>query len=423
MRLTTKGRYGMRLVLDIAQHEGGGPVSINEISQRQGVSAKYLERLVGDLRRAGFVRSQRGRDGGHVLAMSPESITVGAIVRALEGESFLLACCKNRHTCPRSGACLTRAIWIAADQAMYEKLNSVSVRNILDDARKCVANRDGVSASFFTGGGAAPQQRANLRSRDAGSVCPAPQFSGLGPDPMAEAEATAPPTRVAPARPLAAAPAPRETVAATTAPPLAALSAASASPLAASTQQTPGQTPGLTPGQTRVRRMARRVLLRRQAALHASAEAESEAELHAAGDPAQATPATMPTPRHRTVLVVAQEELLARMQAVLGQAGYEVLGATDGPSALALFAEQRPDLLAVDLFLPGSWGPRLCGELARQEGGSPPVLVLSGVPDMHLALRGAVATLPRDADAQALLAVVSLTLAQNVTPDPDLEAP
>lgn len=420
MRLTTKGRYGMRLVLDIAQHEGGGPVSINEISQRQGVSAKYLERLVGDLRRAGFVRSQRGRDGGHVLAMSPESITVGAIVRALEGESFLLACCKNRHTCPRSGACLTRAIWIAADQAMYEKLNSVSVRNILDDARKCVANRDGVSASFFTGGGAAPQPRANLRSRDAGSVCPAPQLSGLGPRPMAEAEAPAPPAPVAAAKPLAAGPAPPSA-----APPSSALSAASAPPQASSAQASSAQ---LTPGQTRVRRMARRVLLRRQAALHTPVEADGEAELNAAEEhtrpTAQAASLADPTARHRKVLVVAQEEgLLARMREALGQAGYEVFAVTDGPSALALCAEERPDLLAVDLFLPGSWGPRLCGELARQEGGSPPVLVLSGVPDMHLALRGAVATLPRDADAQTLLAAVALALTQNVAQSPDSEAP
>lgn len=421
MRLTTKGRYGMRLVLDIAQHEGGGPVSINEISQRQGVSAKYLERLVGDLRRAGFVRSQRGRDGGHVLAMSPESITVGAIVRALEGESFLLACCKNRHTCPRSGACLTRAIWIAADQAMYEKLNSVSVRNILDDARKCVANRDGVSASFFTGGGSAPQPRANLRSRDAGSVCPAPQITGSSPRPMAEVEATAPARPPAAAKPVTVEPAAREAAAATTA----ALSAASApaqvSPAQASSTQ-------LTPGQTRVRRMARRVLLRRQAALHTPVEAGGEAELNAAGEPmrptAQAASLADPTARHRKVLVVAQEEgLLARMREALGQAGYEVLAVTDGPSALALCTEERPDLLAVDLFLPGSWGPRLCGELARQEGGSPPVLVLSGVPDMHLALRGAVATLPRDADAQTLLAAVAMALTQSVTPEQDIEAP
>jgi len=104
MRLTTKGRYGMRLVLDIAQHEKYGPVSMAETSLRQDISAKYLERLVGELQRAGIV-SLRGREGGHLLAVPPEQITVGAIVRVLEGESAQLTCSHNRLSCPRSVHC------------------------------------------------------------------------------------------------------------------------------------------------------------------------------------------------------------------------------------------------------------------------------------------------------------------------------
>lgn len=142
MRLTTKGRYGMRLVIDIAQHERWGPVSMAETSLRQDISAKYLERLVGELQRAGLLRSIRGREGGHMLALPPEKITVGDVVRVLEGESAQLACSNNRLACPRSVNCLTRAIWVAADQAMFEKLDSVTVRDILEDGQNCLAKKE-----------------------------------------------------------------------------------------------------------------------------------------------------------------------------------------------------------------------------------------------------------------------------------------
>jgi Rrf2 family protein len=142
MRLTTKGRYGMRLVLDIAQHHDAGPVSMSEVSLRQDISLKYLERLVGELQRAGIVKSMRGRVGGHVLALPPERITVGDVVRALEGESSSLPCGNNRLACPRSVHCLTRTIWVAADQAMFEKLDSVTVKDILEDGQNCMAKKE-----------------------------------------------------------------------------------------------------------------------------------------------------------------------------------------------------------------------------------------------------------------------------------------
>jgi Rrf2 family protein len=142
MRLTTKGRYGMRLVIDIAQHGGSGPVSMSEVSLRQDISLKYLERLVGELQRAGIIKSMRGRVGGHVLAVPPDRITVGDVVRALEGESSDLPCGNNRLACPRSVHCLTRAIWVAAGQAMFEKLDSVTVQDILDDGQNCMAKKE-----------------------------------------------------------------------------------------------------------------------------------------------------------------------------------------------------------------------------------------------------------------------------------------
>ena len=155
MRLTTKGRYGMRLVLDIAQHGSEGPVSMSEVSLRQDISLKYLERLVGELQRVGIVKSMRGRVGGHVLALPPERITVGDVVRALEGESADLPCGNNRLACPRSVHCLTRAIWVAADQAMFEKLDSVTVKDIQADQpkrRKTVPSRVFLHSAHQQGG-------------------------------------------------------------------------------------------------------------------------------------------------------------------------------------------------------------------------------------------------------------------------------
>jgi rrf2 family protein (putative transcriptional regulator) len=388
MRLTTKGRYGMRLVLDIAQHEGEGPVSINEISQRQNVSAKYLERLVGDLRRAGFVRSQRGRDGGHMLALTAEEITVGAIVRALEGDSFLLACCKNRHTCARSGSCLTRAIWIAADQAMYEKLNSVSVRNILDDSRKCLAARD--AATAFNAAFAVPKNGA--RARVADDICPAPPYSMMQ---QARCEDSADLCcaelgKVGKSGFVQAVP------------------KASAGALPVSAPAPQGHVAAVSPA--RVRRMTRRLFLRRPATTEAAMEEPTQAQAEVPCAESAAVPVAI-VPRGRKVLVAEPDEnILAEHLEGLRQAGYEACGAVDGATAMALLPLEQPDLVAVDLHLSDSWGPRLCGELTREGAGTVPVLVLSAVPDMHLGLRGAVATIPHRAGVQELLRAVNLAL-------------
>lgn len=163
MRLTTKGRYGMRLVLDVAQHGNERPVSMSEVSLRQDISLKYLERLVGELQRAGIVRSLRGRVGGHVLAMAPDRITVGDVVRTLEGESPDLPCGSNRLACPRSVHCLTRAIWVAADQAMFEKLDSVTVQDILDDGQNCMAKKEATKLAQIKATQMQPQEQQKRR--------------------------------------------------------------------------------------------------------------------------------------------------------------------------------------------------------------------------------------------------------------------
>ncbi|WP_419786910.1 RrF2 family transcriptional regulator [Pseudodesulfovibrio sp.] len=137
MRLTTRSRYGTRMVLDIAQNGGDGPVRIQDIAKRQGVSVKYLEKLIRKLKDAGFVKSKRGPRGGHSLARPATEIPLGEVVRVLEGDGTLVECRTGREQCDRVDVCLTRRFWAEAAEAMYSRLNSYSLADLLDDARQC----------------------------------------------------------------------------------------------------------------------------------------------------------------------------------------------------------------------------------------------------------------------------------------------
>ena len=119
------------MVLDLAKRFDEGPVRIGEIAQRQGISVKYLEQLIIPLKRADIVKSVRGPKGGHMLSRPPEGITVGDVVKALEGETNLTACVENPGKCKRSQNCVTRNIWAEASKAMYEKLDSMTLSGML----------------------------------------------------------------------------------------------------------------------------------------------------------------------------------------------------------------------------------------------------------------------------------------------------
>ena len=132
MRLSTRSRYGARLMQDLAQHYDKGPVRIGEIAKRQDMPVKYLEQLIIPLKRSDLVMSVRGPKGGHMLARPPEKISFGQIVRALEGGIELAGCIENPDACKRSGHCLTRAIWEDVSKAMCERLNSITLSKILE---------------------------------------------------------------------------------------------------------------------------------------------------------------------------------------------------------------------------------------------------------------------------------------------------
>ena len=137
MRLTTRSRYGTRMALDIAQHGQDGPVRIQDIADRQQVSVKYLEKLIRKLKMAGLIKSKRGPHGGHMLAKSPKDISIGEIVRVLEGDDTLVECRTGNDNCDRHDVCLTRHLWVEAAEAMYQRLEAISLADMLEDAQKC----------------------------------------------------------------------------------------------------------------------------------------------------------------------------------------------------------------------------------------------------------------------------------------------
>lgn len=133
MKLSTRSRYGTRMMLDLAQHYDQGPVQIGDISKRENISVKYLEQLIIPLKKANFIKSVRGPKGGHMLAKTPEKITVGDIVRILEGGINLSDCLENPEVCDRTTSCLTRGVWEEATKAMYDKLNSATLSKMIND--------------------------------------------------------------------------------------------------------------------------------------------------------------------------------------------------------------------------------------------------------------------------------------------------
>jgi Rrf2 family protein len=116
----------------MAQHYNQGPVQLGDIAKRQNISVKYLEQIIIPLKKAQYVKSVRGPKGGHILAKPPEEITVGEIVALLEEGVSLVECSHNDTVCERSQICPTRHLWQEAAQAMFAKLESVTLADLLN---------------------------------------------------------------------------------------------------------------------------------------------------------------------------------------------------------------------------------------------------------------------------------------------------
>lgn len=133
MRLSTRSRYGTRLLMDMARHYANGPIHLSDIARRQGISVKYLEQIIIPLKKALLVKSVRGPKGGHLLARPPESITVAEVVSILEDGEFVVECAHRPETCERSPACPTRHLWMEATRAFYDKLQDMTLADLANN--------------------------------------------------------------------------------------------------------------------------------------------------------------------------------------------------------------------------------------------------------------------------------------------------
>jgi Rrf2 family transcriptional regulator, cysteine metabolism repressor len=135
MKLSTKGRYGVRLMFDLAVNAGNGPVSLKEIAARQEISEKYLSNIIPPLKNAGLLRSARGAQGGYVLARNPRDITLKDILLVLEGSMCLVECTGQPELCNRSDACPVRGIWAEVAGKMLEALDSFTLESMVEKER------------------------------------------------------------------------------------------------------------------------------------------------------------------------------------------------------------------------------------------------------------------------------------------------
>jgi Rrf2 family transcriptional regulator, iron-sulfur cluster assembly transcription factor len=136
MQLTTRSRYGLRMLLDIALHGEDGPVRIQDIAKRRNISVKYLEQLIRALKKAGFIQSKRGPKGGHTLATPPDRIRIGDVVRALESRPELTECVGKPEICVIAGECITRQIWLRATESIFRELDAICLADLLEQSRK-----------------------------------------------------------------------------------------------------------------------------------------------------------------------------------------------------------------------------------------------------------------------------------------------
>lgn len=133
MKISTKGRYALRLLLDIAQNQQDGFVSLKEIAERQEVSKKYLEQIIPLLSRAELLQTSRGYQGGYRLCRAPEDYTVYEILSVAEGGLAPVACLDQpENTCPRAPDCLTLPVWEGLEKTIRDYLRSITLQTILN---------------------------------------------------------------------------------------------------------------------------------------------------------------------------------------------------------------------------------------------------------------------------------------------------
>lgn len=147
LKLSTKGRYGLRALIDLAQYSEEEPVSITNISDRQGISERYLEQLMSMMKKAGLVKSIRGAGGGYVLAKDLEEISVGDVLRALEGNLEPVEC-SGLHPedgCKAADSCVTKYVWQRINDSINQTVDEMKVAQLVEESRKMGCQESGSS--------------------------------------------------------------------------------------------------------------------------------------------------------------------------------------------------------------------------------------------------------------------------------------
>ncbi len=132
MKISTKGRYALRLMLELSLHDPTQWISVKEIAEHQEISSKYLEQIITQLHRAGLVQSIRGAQGGYRLSKAPADCTVGMILRAVEGELAPVSCLEGDNCCPRQDSCVTLEVWSKIQQAINSVVDHMTLQDLVD---------------------------------------------------------------------------------------------------------------------------------------------------------------------------------------------------------------------------------------------------------------------------------------------------
>lgn len=141
MKISTKGRYALRMLLDLAEHENDEFISLKDVASRQDISKKYLEQIIPILNKSDFLISNRGFQGGYKLAKSPDKYTVGDILRITEGSLSPVACLDHEPVpCDRAGECATLPVWKGLKKVIDDYLDSITLQDILDQQAERYAN-------------------------------------------------------------------------------------------------------------------------------------------------------------------------------------------------------------------------------------------------------------------------------------------
>ena len=136
MQLSTRTRYGVRAILELAENYGKEPLQLKAISEHQEISVKYLEQLMAVLKSTGIVRSVRGRSGGYVLAKSPNEIKVSDCFNCLEGPVITTECVDNSSFCTRTADCVARQLWTDVQNTVMNLLRSITLQSLIDRTRE-----------------------------------------------------------------------------------------------------------------------------------------------------------------------------------------------------------------------------------------------------------------------------------------------